>query len=280
MEDVEIVYRLENALVAEGIEYFGWVDFANCRVINERLYSRHFADDAPKAVLSFLVPYYTGDSDDRNVSLYAVSRDYHIYFRELFERLKPLHGGRAVGFADHSPIDEREAAVMAGLGDLGDNGLLINEKYGSFVFIGELLCDFAPEEIPPPHVDSGCIHCGKCRRECPSPDACLSELTQKKGDLDDSTASLMRKCRTAWGCDICQLVCPLNTLKAQTPIEFFREGIYHNAAKALEADDPDRAYYWRGKAVIERNIEILNNTYKNQQDERRIKRQAWIYRTK
>ena len=38
----------------------------------------------------------------------------------------------------------------------------------------------------------------------------------------------------------------------------------------LAADDKDRAYYWRGRKVIERNIEIINNTYKNQQEERPV----------
>jgi len=270
MTDGTLAHKLEQTLKSEGIEYFGWVNFADCTIINERLLDRHFPDDKPESALIFLVPYYTGDSEDRNVSLYAVAADYHIYFRSLFDRLTAFTAGRAVGFADHSPIDERRAAVLAGLGDIGDNGLLINEDYGSYVFIGELLCTFTPDTMPEPFEDKGCIHCGRCRRACPSPDECLSDLTQRKAEPSEETMSLMRRYHTAWGCDICQKVCPLNTAKKHTPIEFFRTDLYPDAQKALADGSENRAYYWRGRKVIERNIEIINNTYKNQQEERPV----------
>nr|MBQ4319335.1 4Fe-4S dicluster domain-containing protein [Clostridia bacterium] len=128
-------------------------------------------------------------------------------------------------------------------------------------------CTFAPDTIPEPFEDKGCIHCGRCRRACPSHEECLSDLTQRKAEPSEETMSLMRRYNTAWGCDICQKVCPLNTAKKHTPIQFFKEKLYWNAADALAADDKDRAYYWRGRKVIERNIEIVNNTYKNQQNQ-------------
>jgi len=282
MINEKLVFELESFLKNEGIDAFGWVDFENCRVTNERLLNKNYPKEKPESALMFLIPYYIGDSDDRNVSLYAVSRDYHIFLRELTERLEKFLGENAAlvkGFADHSPIDERSAAVAAGLGDIGDNHLLINEDYGTYVFIGEFLCSFRPSDFPEPHNDSGCIHCGRCRRSCPSPDSCLSFLTQQKGELSPETVSLMRRYNTAWGCDICQTVCPLNSLKKKTPIPFFYEKVYMRAEDALAADDPDRAYYWRGKNVIERNVDVLKNENNKNEDNRPIRRQAWIYRT-
>ena len=103
----------------------------------------------------FAVPYVMSrDAFDpeRNVSLYAVPRDYHLYVRELSETLIPalcaqFASHRFALFADHSPVLEVEAAAKAGLGMIGLNRLLITPDYGSFVF----LCDSSP----PSHLPSG-----------------------------------------------------------------------------------------------------------------------------
>ena len=280
MTEQEKAASLEKKMEENGIFCHAWLPFADCTVHNERLLRRNFPTDDPKGVLIFLVPYYSGDSPERNVSLYAVPRDYHLFFRELFEELEEEYGGSVKGYSDRSPIDERGAACRAGLGDIGDNGLLISRRYGSYVFIGELFCEFGPEEYPPPHADEGCLHCGACRRSCPSPDACLSDLTQRKGVPTEETIALMRKHHTAWGCDICQKVCPLNLAKEKTPIRYFTENLGWDASKALAAMDMMRAYYWRGIEVIQRNLNILNGQYEIKNEERPVKREAWIYRQK
>ena len=102
----------------------------------------------PNAVSAvfFLIPYYTGDSAERNISLYAVPRDYHLYVKALGEKLLPMLRSSYPGhsfalFTDHSPFDERDAAARAGLGMIGENGLLIHKKYGSYVFIAEVVSD-------------------------------------------------------------------------------------------------------------------------------------------
>ena len=74
----------------------------------------------------FAIPYYTTHCDNpaRNISAYAVSRDYHLFFSALFAEILPIlrekfAPHRFAGFSDHSPIAEADAAVRAGIGFFG-----------------------------------------------------------------------------------------------------------------------------------------------------------------
>lgn len=255
---------------AEGITEYGFLPMERARVTYPALLSRD-GDFTPASVLLFLVPYYTGPAD--NLSLYAVSRDYHLYMRTLGERILSTLVATYPDatfrlFSDHSPIDERHAAVAAGLGIFGDNGLLINEKYGSLVFIGEVFSSLPPPEGTEGYPLRSCEHCGACRRACPTgalsgAGECLSALTQKKGELVPETVALMRKHRTVWGCDLCQTACPHTRRVIEkgvtTPISFFHEArLPRLDSEVLAALSPEefktRAFSWRGRAVIERNV--------------------------
>ena len=247
----------------EGIEYLGVLAADDCKIINQGLFERQtpFA----QSVILFLIPYFTKEVCDKNVSFYAISRDYHIFIREItekiIEKLKSLYPDNSfVGMGDHSPIDEVNAAAKCGLGIIGDNRCLINEKYGSYVFIGEIFTDLIlPSEAKEIKL---CSHCGLCKRACPSQNECLSELTQRKGELNSTTKELMKNNNTAWGCDICQQVCPHNKRTEPTPIDFF----YQDRIAVLTPDILDkmsdeelgkRAYGWRKRKTIERNIKVL-----------------------
>ncbi len=247
----------------ENIEYIGILPIDNCKIINQSLYER--TCPWAKSVILFLVPYYTEDKPERNISLYAVPRDYHAYMSELtdrvVQRLQYMQPDRRFrGMADHSPIAETSTAAMAGLGIIGDNYRLINEKYGSYVFIGEIFTDMVTNEIP--KEISFCYHCGACTEACPSRDNCLSALTQQKGELDEKTILLMKQCNTAWGCDICQKVCPYNKEIAVTPIDFFwQDRIFELTPKILDNMSDEelsgRAFGWRKRKTISRNIKLL-----------------------
>ena len=78
---------------------------------------------------------------------------------------------------------------------------------------------------------------------------------QRKGELSDSEIALMRKYNTAWGCDICQDICPMNKDAATTQIEEFLS----DPVPVLSDETPleGRAYAWRGKKVISRNLSIF-----------------------
>lgn len=269
----------DRLLLSERITEYGILPIGEACVLRPELFSRGDAI-TPKSVILFLVPYYTGPAD--NLSLYAVSRDYHLYMREVAARLitalaaaYPDAAFRA--FSDHSPIDERHAAARAGLGLLGDNGLLINKTYGSFVFIGEVFTDLEAPANTPLFPITTCEHCGACRRACPTAalseeGECLSELTQRKGELGEETVALMRRYKTVWGCDLCQTACP-HTRRAiasgtVTPIPFFHEErIPHLTSEMLDRMDTStfktRAFSWRGRTTVARNLAAYEGEKEN-----------------
>lgn len=249
----------------ENIEYIGVLPISECTIINRCLFDR--CCSWAKSVIIFLAPYYTGDEEKRNISLYAVPRDYHVYMADLTgricERLQALRmDNRFRGMSDHSPIAETSAAAAAGLGFIGDNRRLINEKYGSYVFIGEIFTDM--ETDSPKTEIRYCNHCGVCKEACPSPNECLSALTQQKGELSEDVYRLMKKNNTAWGCDICQSVCPHNKNLPTTPIDFFwKDRIYLLTSDVLngmsDKELKQRAFGWRKRKTIERNIKLLED---------------------
>ncbi len=267
--------RLRSAFAAKGIEAVVPLSMTDVTVTRPHLLTR-LLPFSPQSVILFLVPYYTGQGG--NLSAYAVSRDYHHYMQGLFSRLSISlsdTGYTFCGFADHSPIDEREAAARAGLGVRGENGLLIHPRYGSFVFIGELFTD-APLAVPSPRQIVRCEGCGACRRACPTgllrgeSEECLSAVTQQKTPLTEGQVALLRAQGSAWGCDACQLVCPHNRRavesgSAVTPIRFFHEArisslTQKSLAEMSEAEFALRAYSFRGRAPLARNLAILEET--------------------
>ena len=255
------------------IEYYAVLPYSACREINPGIMERE--GFKPESVIVYLLPYYTGETV--NISRYAASLDYHLALREcadglitaLSERFPTAH---FKGYGDHSPISEVSAALVAGLGAIGDNGLILNEKYGSYVFIGDIVTDISPEllgAITPCEV-VGCHHCGACKRSCPTGILrgegadCLSAITQRKGELTADEINMMRKFNTAWGCDLCQSVCPYNRTPVKTPIEFFyQERMDELTREKLDAMDKAefnrRAFAWRGRKTVERNLDILEN---------------------
>lgn len=253
------------------IEYYAVVKYEDLTIINERLLARE--DFAPRSAILFLLPYYT--LTPRNFSRYAASLDYHLIIREIGEGLEralreQFPDAKMKIYGDHSPIDERGAALTHGLGILGKNGLLINEKYGSYIFIADLLTDIDPALLGATERSEvrGCMGCGRCLASCPTGilrgegEDCLSAITQRKGELLESEIDLMKKYNTVWGCDLCQSACPYNKNPIPTPIEaFHREVLSELSLDVLCAMDDEefkrRAFAWRGRAVVERNLAIF-----------------------
>ena len=254
----------------EGIEALGALPFGACRIINQRKLSR--LDFVPKSAIVFLVPYRSGEYPDRTVSLYALARDYHIFFREVGEKICDSAKTRFPDnhferFADSSPIDERKAALDCGLGVKCESGLIASERYGTYVFIGEILCDLEYDKIEEKPFEASdvrlCPGCGKCKEACPAKDGeCQSALTQKKGDLTEDEREKIRS-GLCWGCDVCQEVCPLNSGREYSPIPFFSRDLIERPTLSLidsmsEEELSQRAWSWRGVDVIRRNLIIRN----------------------
>ena len=223
-----------------------------------------------RSVIVYLFPYYLGDNFyvNGNISKYAAVPDYHTAAGAILEKaaheLKENFPDFAFEcFCDNSPLDEVSAAVAANLGVRGRNSLLISKEYGSFCFIGEIVTDLyiKPEPVPE---NTACLGCGACEKLCPvgalargrvDKTKCLSALTQKKENLTPEEAALIKKSGCAWGCDVCQNVCPMNVNIKTTPIAEFARGAKPRAD--ITDDITGRAFAWRGEKVIKRNIEIL-----------------------
>lgn len=261
----------------EQIELFGVLSSEDAPLLRPEILQRK-GELSYRSVILFCVPY--AGAAPNNFSLYAASKDYHLYMEELFSRLLPRFSaafpqGRFLGFADHSPIDERRAALLCGLGLQGKHGLLITEKYASYVFIGEILSDLPAETFgdQAPKIPRSCSLCGACLAACPTgflrgEGECLSAITQKKGALSPEEEALLRKCGTAWGCDACQEACPyVKKMRKEgvvSPIPFFLENrisvlTYDRVAEMPEEEFRQRAFAWRGKKTILRNLAILES---------------------
>jgi len=193
---------------------------------DKRLDPRLLVDGA-KSVISLGLNYYTDqtqtDSSSPKISKYAYGADYHHVIKEKLKRLLELineHigevGGRA--FVDSAPVLDKAWAKKAGLGWIGKNTNLINQKAGSFFFLAELIVDIELKYDIAPTAD----HCGTCTRcvdACPT-DAivapyvvdgsrCISYLTiELKNEIPQEFAKKMDN--WMFGCDICQDVCPWN----------------------------------------------------------------------
>ncbi len=266
------MHELERILIGAGAAKAGLIPYSCCRVINSRLVSRLGFE--PKSVCIGIIPYYTHHCDTpKTVSAYALAHDYHKYIAEIGNKAieacrEAFPANNFAFFGDHSPIAEKEAAAKAGLGIIGRHSLLITPEYSSYVFLAEIITDIECARLPAE--TQFCKDCGACISACPGFLSgiceCLSAITQKKGELTDEEAEMLSAYNYAWGCDICQEVCP-HTIAAKTSgsiytdTEWFNGNIVANPDPETVNDEKDfinRAYSWRGKSVILRNIEILN----------------------
>lgn len=189
-----------------------------------------------KSVVSLMLNYYPKEHQPEGIpkiSKYAYGEDYHkVIKRKLKEFINTLKerigdvNGRA--FVDSAPVLDRAWAKNSGLGWIGKNGNLINKGAGSFFFLAELIIDLELEYDGP--VKDYCGSCTRCIDACPTGaivepmvvdgSRCISYYTielrdaipnSEKGKFDN----------WAFGCDICQDVCPWNRFSKPTTIAEF-----------------------------------------------------------
>ena len=179
-----------------------------------------------KSVVSLAYNYFPNkdfvNSDPPKIAKYAYGEDYHHVIKDKLKIfLKRIHdkigkvGGRA--FVDSAPVHERAWAEKSGLGWIGKNSLLLNKKMGSFFFLAELIIDL--DLIADRPLTDHCGSCTRCIDACPTDaitepsvvDAsrCVSYLTiELKENIPVEFKDKLEN--WAFGCDICQDVCPWN----------------------------------------------------------------------
>ncbi|MEO8235793.1 MAG: tRNA epoxyqueuosine(34) reductase QueG [Flavobacterium sp.] len=248
---------------------------------DKRLNTTLLVDDA-KSVISLLLNYYPSkiqNSDSYKISKYAYGQDYHFVIKEKLNELLYFIqteigevSGRA--FVDSAPVLDKAWAAKSGLGWIGKNSNLLTKQVGSFYFIAELIVDLDLE-----YDYATTDHCGSCTAcidTCPTEaivapyvvdgSKCISYFTielkenipsEMKGKFDD----------WAFGCDVCQDVCPWNKFSKPHNEPLFRPNseILSNTKKDWEEITEDTfKKVFKNSAVkrtkfegLSKNIEFL-----------------------
>lgn len=263
-----------------------------------------------KTIIVVLLPYNLGvvNSVDRKVrdqgsevhasklSQGSIFEDYHHIMKRNLDGLRNYitvnFGKESLFFCDFGPFNDKAIALKSGLLKVGRNSLLYHPKYGSRFYIGylitELECETNTFRIDQYNdwealFHPYCSHCGRCQASCPNKAIerfghlksahCISFLTQsKEWTLEEAIEGHVESLSDyAYGCDICQKVCPLNGISLE---EFAREPLVPEkitiedlilTKKEFKERYGKTSVGWIGKSRLERNIrwnEYKHNTIK------------------
>lgn len=161
------------------------------------------------------------------IAQYAYGEDYHSRLKRMMYALEasireqyPDFEGRP--FVDTAPISDRHWAVRAGLGWIGRNTLFIHPRFGSLCFLGEIVTTAVADVYDEPSCENRCDECRKCVDACPNGAITTSSRGVPMLDarrctsyntIENRADELPENLHTkgyAFGCDICQAVCPFN----------------------------------------------------------------------
>ncbi|HUC92305.1 MAG TPA: tRNA epoxyqueuosine(34) reductase QueG [Paenibacillus sp.] len=214
----------------------------------------------------------------------AWGEDYHHVLRDRLGRLEAWLSERVPGFRAESMVDtgalvDRAVAERAGIGWSGKNCAVITPEFGSWVYLGEMITNVPfPPDTP---VTEGCGACTKCIDACPTgalvgpgeldAQRCVSFVTQTKGFLSDE---MMRKMgNRLYGCDTCQIVCPVNKGLNWTQHPELQPDpqqakpllvpLLSIGNREFKEKFGSSAASWRGKKPIQRNAVIALGNFKD-----------------
>jgi epoxyqueuosine reductase len=181
---------------------------------------------------------------------------------------------------DTGVLSDRAVAHRAGIGFQGKNCMIISPKYGSWIYLGELITNipFSPDE----EVQEDCGDCTRCIDACPTgalvgpgelnAQRCVSFLTQTKGLLSEEF--MMKIGNRLYGCDTCQIVCPKNKGKhwphhAQLQPDPEKAKplllpMLDLSNRQFKEQFGDTAAAWRGRGPIQRNAVIALGNFKDE----------------
>lgn len=240
-----------------------------------------------KTIISIAFPYLYDlfYKEGINFSKYTLGKDYHVVVKEYLNKICAYIesiGGKAQSFVDNNFLPERYIAHLCGIGFIGKNNMLITQKYGSYVFLGEIITDlniasFLDErrscKSMQTETENRCGNCEICLKSCPTSsiashrncntNICLSYITQKK-HIDDFWFDKFQG--RLFGCDTCQRVCPYNKSAEISVIPEFTPFSFMNNIDIDELVNMDNRIFrdkyiqtscgWRGKNIIIRNALI------------------------
>lgn len=237
-----------------------------------------------KSVITLLKNYFPGQqqqTDTPKISKYAFGKDYHevikskmkLFLQLMQEEIGEINGR---GFVDSAPVLERSWAQRSGLGWIGKNGNLLTKESGSFFFIATLITDLELQ-YDDAFAKDYCGSCTRCIDACPT-DAilpgkivngskCISYFTIELKDMLIPQEMKGKFNDWAFGCDICQDVCPWNRFsKPNNEIEFSPipevlnltskewEEMTEETFKKIFKSSPLSRAKWKG---LQRNIKFL-----------------------
>ncbi len=255
---------IKNTMLKHSIYDFAFLSIEHVKFFDVK--SKERIPQNAKTVIACIFPYYTKSAFSGNISAYCAVPDYHNVVKAklnaVCKQLSAIYEGEHFeAFVDISPIDEVDMCVKAGLGVLGKHSLLINENYGSFVFIGEVVTTLKlKSEL---HEVKNCIGCNLCIEHCPgnaiaesgvSANLCASYLNQKKGELEKEEVQIVKNAGKIWGCDICQLYCPYNQYIKEVQNEFSKDIISTIDRQTVQSIYKSRAFGFKGLKILLRNF--------------------------
>lgn len=274
-----INYRNENDMSTE---------FEN-KNIKSRLYPKETLKSC-KSIITIGMSYnyfkkFTKQYDKNELTGYisrsSLGLDYHIVLRENMEKLVSLINKEKDFeykiYTDTGPLIDRELAYKSNIGFYGKNCSIINPQYGSFIFLGYILTNLnIIYDIDKKNMNNNyCKDCNLCVKACPTgaiekpyiinSKKCLSYITQSKNYIREKDRALLG--RRLYGCDTCQIVCPINkkaSLKKGKSLDLrpkFNGRI--NLIDLIEISNRQfkrkfgfMAGSWRGKNILKRNAII------------------------
>lgn len=210
-------------------------------------------------------------------------QDYHHVLREALAKLESFIRERIPDAVLESMVDtgvlvDRAVAERAGIGFSGKNCSIISPKWGSWIYLGEMVTNIPfPPDTP---VQEGCGDCTKCIDACPTgalvgpgelnAQACISYLTQTKGFLDEDYMTKIGN--RLYGCDTCQIVCPHNRgknwdhrpqlLPDPEIVKPLLLPILELSNRGFKEKFGSSSAAWRGKMPIQRNAIIGLGNFK------------------
>lgn len=222
------------------------------------------------------------------ISIMAAEWDYHTVFKmKLSEALSELMvrnpEARMIFHVDNGPLPERHISLELGLTKAGKSQMVVSELYGTAFYIGLVLIKDSnyKETLSISNgyqLHEACLNCNKCQTHCPSGALraeggfdgmlCISAVTQFKGPLSEVQMAQINQ--QIYGCDHCQLSCPINSplfktyhtmtgikpLKAVENNSIAPEELLYLSQKAYKKKYGHLGFAWRGVKTIKRNALI------------------------